>query len=91
MTPQTFLAELEPVAAKLLDRHLATTKEWFPHELVPYGRGRDFEQGYEWSADDGDLGGAVLPEAVSRFTKSALRTASGSTAPPRLPSSADHS
>ncbi len=64
MTPQTFLAELEPVAAKLLDRHLATTKEWFPHELVPYGRGRDFEQGYEWSADDGDLGGAVLPEAV---------------------------
>ena len=64
MTPQTFLAELEPVAAKLLDRHLATTKEWFPHELVPYGRGRDFEQGYEWSADDGNLGGAVLPEAV---------------------------
>ena len=52
------------MAAKLLDRHLATTKEWFPHELVPYGRGRDFEQGYEWSADDGDLGGAVLPEAV---------------------------
>ncbi len=30
---------------RLLERHLATTKEWFPHELVPYSRGRDFERG----------------------------------------------
>ena len=43
------LAELEPVAAGLLERHLATSKEWFPHELVPWSRGRDFEEGYEWS------------------------------------------
>ena len=64
MTPETFLAELEPVAAKLLDRHLATAKEWFPHELVPYGRGRDFAKGYEWSSDDCDLGGAEIPTAV---------------------------
>ena len=64
MTHQAFLAELEPVAAKLLDRHLATAKEWFPHELVPYSRGRDFGKGYEWSESDSDLSGAVLPEAV---------------------------
>ena len=64
MTPESFLAELEPVAGQLLNRHLATTKEWFPHELVPYGRGRDFERGYEWSPDDCNLDGAVLPEAV---------------------------
>ncbi len=64
MTPQTFLAELEPVAARLLDRHLSTTKEWFPHELVPYGRGRDFDKGYEWSAADADLAGVVLPDEV---------------------------
>jgi acyl-[acyl-carrier-protein] desaturase len=54
-SPEAFLAELEPVAAQLLDRHLATSKEWFPHELVPWGRGRDFEAGYEWSADEVEL------------------------------------
>ncbi|MEI7617270.1 MAG: acyl-ACP desaturase [Actinomycetota bacterium] len=64
MTPQTFLAELEPVAGKLLDRHLATAKEWFPHELVPYDRGHDFPAGYEWSVADCNLDGAELPEAA---------------------------
>jgi acyl-[acyl-carrier-protein] desaturase len=46
------LAELEPTAATLLDRHLSTSKEWFPHDLVPWSRGRDFEEGYEWSPDE---------------------------------------
>lgn len=64
MTPETFIAELEPVAGKLLDRHLATAKEWFPHELVPYGRGRDFDRGYEWAADDAALEGFEIPDAV---------------------------
>jgi acyl-[acyl-carrier-protein] desaturase len=43
------LAELEPTVASLLDRHLAQAKEWFPHELVPWGRGQDFEPGWKWS------------------------------------------
>jgi len=64
MTPETFIAELEPVAGKLLDRHLATAREWFPHELVPYGRGRDFDKGYEWSCDDSNLAGFEIPAAV---------------------------
>jgi len=64
MTPQSFLSDLEPVAGKLLDRHLASTKEWFPHELVPYSRGRDFARGYQWSSTDCELAGAQLPEAV---------------------------
>jgi len=59
-----FLVELEPVAGQLLDRHLASAKEWFPHELVPYGRGRDFPKGYQWSPEDADLGGVELSEAV---------------------------
>jgi acyl-[acyl-carrier-protein] desaturase len=46
------LAELEPVTARLLDRHLAQSKEWFPHTLVPYSRGRDFEPDYEWSPEE---------------------------------------
>jgi acyl-[acyl-carrier-protein] desaturase len=53
MTSDTaLLAELEPTAARLLERHLATSKEWFPHDLVPWSRGEDFEPDYEWSADD---------------------------------------
>jgi len=37
------LRELEPTAAKNLDRHLAISKEWMPHEYVPWSRGRDFD------------------------------------------------
>jgi len=55
MDTATFVAELEPVAARLLDRHLASAKEWFPHELVPWSRGRDFVDGEAWVADDVDL------------------------------------
>ncbi|HEX7522178.1 MAG TPA: acyl-ACP desaturase [Acidimicrobiia bacterium] len=54
-----FLSELEPTAAELLNRHLATAKEWFPHQLVPWSRGRDFEPGEVWSEHD-----SPLPEAV---------------------------
>ncbi|MEY2430535.1 MAG: acyl-[acyl-carrier-protein] desaturase [Acidimicrobiaceae bacterium] len=61
---RTFLVDLEPHAAALLDRHLASAKEWFPHEYVPYHRGRDFEPGHQWTPDESDLGGADIPEAV---------------------------
>jgi acyl-[acyl-carrier-protein] desaturase len=54
-----FLAELEPTTATLLDRHLAQAKEWFPHQLVPYSRGRDFEPDYEWSPEDTHLADEV--------------------------------
>ena len=37
--------ELQPVVAELLERHLETTQEWFPHELVPWSQGRDFVPG----------------------------------------------
>jgi acyl-[acyl-carrier-protein] desaturase len=51
-TTAALLDELEPVAGQLLDRHLAQSKEWFPHQLVPWGRGEDFEPDWEWSPDD---------------------------------------
>lgn len=53
------LSELRPVAAELLARHLDTAKEWFPHELVPWSRGRDFVEGEQW-----DDGGSSLPPGV---------------------------
>jgi acyl-[acyl-carrier-protein] desaturase len=55
MSPDALLAELEPTAARLLDRHLTTSKEWFPHELVPWSQGRDFEADYEWSPEEVQL------------------------------------
>ena len=45
-------SDLEPVVEHLLERHLATAKEWFPHEFVPYSRGRDFVEGEEWDPNE---------------------------------------
>lgn len=58
------LHELEPTVATLFDRHLATTKEWFPHEFVPWGRGRDHEPGHVWTPEDADLAGIEIDDAV---------------------------
>jgi acyl-[acyl-carrier-protein] desaturase len=55
MDAAALVAELEPTAARLLDRHLAQAKEWFPHQLVPWSRGRDFDGGWEWSPDETTL------------------------------------
>jgi acyl-[acyl-carrier-protein] desaturase len=52
-------ADLQPVVATLLDRHLDTTKEWFPHELVPWSEGRDFVPGEPWHA-----GESAVPSAA---------------------------
>ncbi|HEX2699159.1 MAG TPA: acyl-ACP desaturase [Acidimicrobiales bacterium] len=48
MEDRALLEELEPTVARLLDKHLARAKEWFPHELVPWSRARDFEPDEEW-------------------------------------------
>ena len=40
LVPQSPLVELEPVVERLLDRHLAAAKEWFPHDYVPWDVGR---------------------------------------------------
>src|SRR5688572_25162187 len=53
------LDELTPEAERLMERHLTTSKEWFPHEFVPWSLGRDFIEGEEWVADD-----AKMPPAV---------------------------
>jgi acyl-[acyl-carrier-protein] desaturase len=36
---------MECHTARLLERHLTMSKEWFPHEMVPWGEGRDFTPG----------------------------------------------
>ena len=61
---QTLHNELDTTIERLLERHLATSKEWFPHEHVPYGRGRDPVAGEEWSEADADLAGATISDEV---------------------------
>ena len=45
------MAELEPTAVQLFERHLSTAKEWFPHELVPWSRGRDYDADEVWDPE----------------------------------------
>jgi len=66
MKATELLAVLEPTAAKLYDRHMGVAKEWFPHEYVPWSRGRDFDPDHRWTPEDSDFGegGWTLPDAV---------------------------
>jgi acyl-[acyl-carrier-protein] desaturase len=64
LSTAAILNELEPTAERLLERHLATTKDWYPHEHVPYGRGRDAVPDETWSPEDSDLGGHQIDDAV---------------------------
>ena len=64
MEPSALLQDLAPTLERLVDRHMATTKEWFPHEHIPYGRGRDFVEGEAWAEEWADLGGASIDDAV---------------------------
>ncbi len=52
MDEATLLEALEPTVDELVDRHLKATKEWFPHEMVPWSRGRDYEPGEQWDPDE---------------------------------------
>lgn len=52
------LSELEPKAEEFLERHLAVTETWYPHDYVPYGDGRDFEA-EPWTPDQPTLSGVA--------------------------------
>jgi len=52
------LHALEPTVETNLNRHLATAKEWFPHEYVPWSAGRDFNGimgGEAWAPEQSQL------------------------------------
>ncbi|WP_454792828.1 acyl-ACP desaturase [Mycolicibacterium lutetiense] len=51
------LHELEPVVASNLDRHLSMAREWFPHDYIPWSRGREFAflGGEDWQPEDSPL------------------------------------
>ena len=55
---QQLLIDLEPTAARLLDRHLKIAEEWYPHEFIPYSQGRDFDK-EPWTPDQPRLSGVA--------------------------------
>ncbi|HZR12857.1 MAG TPA: acyl-ACP desaturase [Acidimicrobiia bacterium] len=46
---------LAPTVSTLLDRHLERRREWFPHLLVPWTAGRDFEPDEAWEPADAGI------------------------------------
>jgi acyl-[acyl-carrier-protein] desaturase len=59
MRDADLLNELAPAAEALLERHLDNAREWFPHELVPWSQGRDFEPGETWDPEQAPMDEAV--------------------------------
>ena len=53
-TNENIITELQPAVGRALERHLATAAEWFPHDLVPYELGRNFEA-EPWTPGDSRL------------------------------------
>jgi acyl-[acyl-carrier-protein] desaturase len=58
------LTQLEPDVERLLLRHLDSSREWFPHEYIPYDRGRTFAPNAEWTEAEADLAGGEINDAV---------------------------
>lgn len=58
------LAVLEEPAARLLDRHLGTAKEWFPHELTLRSDDADFTEEEIRAGRAGEFTPAPMPDAV---------------------------
>lgn len=52
------IRDLEPAVAVELERHIKTTRDWYPHEYVPWSEGRTFAgplNGDAWEAKDSKL------------------------------------
>lgn len=59
MDDTALLKELEPEAERLLNRHLDSAEEWYPHECVPWERAARLE------TDGFMYGRGALPQGVS--------------------------
>ncbi|WP_111766194.1 acyl-ACP desaturase [Nakamurella deserti] len=51
------LLDLEPVVEENLNRHLKVTKDWMPHDYIPWSQGKDFAflGGEDWRPEDSAL------------------------------------
>ncbi|MGV0993071.1 MAG: acyl-ACP desaturase [Mycobacterium sp.] len=57
LTDVELLKELEQTAEEYLNRHLAASVEWHPHDFVPWDEGRNFAAmgGDDWSPEQSQL------------------------------------
>lgn len=59
MDDLTLLRELAPEAERLLERHLSRSKEWFPHQLIPWDQGQGLRAGDDWDPEQFPMDDAV--------------------------------
>lgn len=57
LTDTVLQAELEQIAEQNLNRHLATTKDWYPHDYIPWESGSNFAAagGQDWDPEQSQL------------------------------------
>jgi acyl-[acyl-carrier-protein] desaturase len=57
LTNLQLLQELEPVAERLLNRHLSMFKEWNPHDYIPWSDGKNYYtlDGQDWEPGQSKL------------------------------------
>jgi acyl-[acyl-carrier-protein] desaturase len=57
LTDLQLLHELEPVAERLLNRHLSMFKEWNPHDYIPWSDGKNYDAlgGQDWDSEQSQL------------------------------------
>ena len=59
MQDAALLEQLVPRAEELVERHLDTTKEWFPHTFVPWELGPEVEPDRPWTEADSRVSAGV--------------------------------
>src|SRR6478752_3783198 len=61
LTDLELIRELEPVAEAGMNQHLAATRNWNPHDYVPWSDGSDYGAlgGHDWSFDESRHGIAL--------------------------------
>ena len=57
MTDLQLLEELQPVVEQYMDRHMKMTKDWNPHDYIPWSDGKNFYAlgGQEWDPEQSKL------------------------------------
>ena len=64
MTSADLVDELTPQVGQLFERHLATTKSWMPHELIPWERAAESAPRDAWDAASSPLPSGVRSALV---------------------------
>lgn len=67
VSDEALIRELEPLVAAETDRHLASARDWYPHEYVPWSQGEDFAgvlDGKPWDSSQERFGPAARTALV---------------------------